>query len=218
MKHKEGFTLIELLVVIAIIAILASILFPVFARARAKAQQTTCLSTMKQLMLAFNMYWSDYDQMLPQAKGTDLETNYWHDAIYPYIRERFLFRCPSNPYQYWPHYSHYGMNMHISWRNTDWADNVCHLILLTDSLAPFVTWMRDWNPYSSFFPNLASPHIPLGIHFGAAANNWLDGMVTCGFVDGHAQVYDADVLSAPGAGTDACPNIEMWYMLNEWDW
>ena len=62
---SKGFTLIELLVVIAIIAILAAILFPVFARARAKAQQTACLSNVKQLTLAVLMYAEDYDQHLP---------------------------------------------------------------------------------------------------------------------------------------------------------
>jgi len=62
---RKGFTLIELLVVIAIIAILAAILFPVFARAREKARQTSCLSNMKQIGLAFMMYTQDYDETLP---------------------------------------------------------------------------------------------------------------------------------------------------------
>lgn len=66
-NSKTGFTLIELLVVIAIIAILAAILFPVFARAKEKAVQTTCLSNVKQLALAFLMYASDYDETMPPA-------------------------------------------------------------------------------------------------------------------------------------------------------
>jgi len=65
--NQEGFTLIELLVVIAIIAILAAILFPVFARAKAKAIQTTCLSNVKQLALAFQIYASDHDETMPLA-------------------------------------------------------------------------------------------------------------------------------------------------------
>ena len=68
-KHKSGFTLIELLVVIAIIAILAAILFPVFARARAKDPQTACLSNIKQLALATLMYASDWDEHAPTAIG-----------------------------------------------------------------------------------------------------------------------------------------------------
>ena len=62
---RRGFTLIELLVVIAIIAILAAILFPVFSRARAKARQAACLSNMKQIALASQMYATDYDEMVP---------------------------------------------------------------------------------------------------------------------------------------------------------
>src|SRR5947208_15879514 len=70
--QKRGFTLIELLVVIAIIAILAAILFPVFAQAREKARQTTCLSNMKQLGLGFRMYLQDYDGVFPgRAGGVD---------------------------------------------------------------------------------------------------------------------------------------------------
>ncbi len=69
MKHR-GFTLIELLVVIAIIAILAAILFPVFARAREKARQTSCLSNVKQLGLGFLMYAQDYDErLLPMSNS-----------------------------------------------------------------------------------------------------------------------------------------------------
>ena len=65
MLRKSGFTLIELLVVIAIIAILAAILFPVFARAREKAKQTQCLSNVKQIGLGLMMYTSDYDDCMP---------------------------------------------------------------------------------------------------------------------------------------------------------
>ena len=64
---RKGFTLIELLVVIAIIAILAAILFPVFAKARAKAQQTACLNNVKEIALAVQMYLGDNDQFFPMA-------------------------------------------------------------------------------------------------------------------------------------------------------
>ncbi|MCX7597678.1 MAG: DUF1559 domain-containing protein, partial [Armatimonadetes bacterium] len=67
---KKGFTLIELLVVIAIIAILAAILFPVFARAREKARQASCTSNLKQIAMAHLMYAQDYDEMLP-GHGND---------------------------------------------------------------------------------------------------------------------------------------------------
>ena len=65
---RRGFTLIELLVVIAIIAILAAILFPVFAKAREKARQASCLSNVKQMCLALMQYAQDYDETLPQGQ------------------------------------------------------------------------------------------------------------------------------------------------------
>src|SRR5580704_3316391 len=75
-RISKGFTLIELLVVIAIIAILAAILFPVFAQARAKARQTTCLSNLFQLGLASNMYLQDYDEAFyPHRQNSGNNTN-----------------------------------------------------------------------------------------------------------------------------------------------
>jgi prepilin-type N-terminal cleavage/methylation domain-containing protein/prepilin-type processing-associated H-X9-DG protein len=92
-RTKSGFTLIELLVVIAIIAILAAILFPVFAQAREKARQTTCLSNLKQLGLATMMYLQDNDETFPKLKVTpppfprqSWAPFTWQDAIGPYVK------------------------------------------------------------------------------------------------------------------------------------
>ncbi|HEY3397871.1 MAG TPA: DUF1559 domain-containing protein [Armatimonadota bacterium] len=100
MSHRRsGFTLIELLVVIAIIAILAAILFPVFARAREKAMQSNCLSNVKQLTLGVIMYNSDNDQYMPPAwrdwGGSPTCWPSWRGAIYPYVKNLQLFKCPS---------------------------------------------------------------------------------------------------------------------------
>lgn len=91
-----GFTLIELLVVIAIVAVLAAILFPVFGRAREKARQTRCLSNLKQIGAAMEMYTSDHDDMYPMA-ATVFPTGYpyWDDVLAPYLRNEQVLICPS---------------------------------------------------------------------------------------------------------------------------
>ena len=86
-SDRRGFTLIELLVVIAIIAILAAILFPVFAQARGKARQTSCISNNKQMGLAILMYAGDYDEMLPWgASNAGATTTTWYDLVEPYVK------------------------------------------------------------------------------------------------------------------------------------
>jgi len=113
MQKKSGFTLIELLVVIAIIAILAAILFPVFAQAREKARQTSCASNLKQIGLAFKMYIQDYDERYPYnrthgdkgdntsagRKGAIGEDSAWggwiSNSLIPYTKNQAIYMCPS---------------------------------------------------------------------------------------------------------------------------
>ena len=107
-RISHGFTLIELLVVIAIIAILAAILFPVFAQAREKARQTSCLSNVKQLALGCAMYTTDYDGRYPSAGGdcyggwpgcgidTPTPTMQWQWTIYPYVKNWSVYVCGSD--------------------------------------------------------------------------------------------------------------------------
>jgi len=103
----RGFTLIELLVVIAIIAILASILFPVFARARSKARQASCTSNMKQLATAILMYADDANEFMPLwslVGGSPIGGNpgghpyTWDEQTYPYVRNKQIVVCSDNPF------------------------------------------------------------------------------------------------------------------------
>ena len=91
---RKGFTLIELLVVIAIIAILAAILFPVFAKAREKARQSSCLSNVKQIMLAWLQYAQDYDERtVLTVYGPNASK--WYNTLVPYMKNDQILKCPS---------------------------------------------------------------------------------------------------------------------------
>jgi len=102
---RRGFTLIELLVVIAIIAILAAILFPVFAQMKDRARRVTCTSNLRQLFLGFRLYADDYDGIMPSLGG-NLSINInngwlggpYPKAIWPYVKNQEVFRCPSDVY------------------------------------------------------------------------------------------------------------------------
>jgi prepilin-type N-terminal cleavage/methylation domain-containing protein/prepilin-type processing-associated H-X9-DG protein len=105
-KRTKGFTLIELLVVIAIIAILAAILFPVFARARENARRASCQSNLKQIGLGLLQYAQDYDEQFASTQYGPTNVNEhwysdnsnvykWMDAIYPYVKSEQIFDCPS---------------------------------------------------------------------------------------------------------------------------
>ena len=96
-RLQRAFTLIELLVVIAIIAILAAILFPVFAQAREKARSIACLSNLKQIGMATRLYSQDFDGVLvPNYLNNSANTGwiYW-DLLMPYVKNWDVFVCPN---------------------------------------------------------------------------------------------------------------------------
>ena len=147
--RRRGFTLIELLVVIAIIAILAAILFPVFARAREKARQSSCLSNVKQIALACMMYTQDYDERLPRmyfdtgvpgsvvypAGGTS-NGMIWPNPVYPYVNNIQVFNCPSWGTRWSGNYSGtvpYGISSHLSGKALADLKRPAETILVADS-------------------------------------------------------------------------------------
>jgi prepilin-type N-terminal cleavage/methylation domain-containing protein/prepilin-type processing-associated H-X9-DG protein len=129
--NRRAFTLIELLVVIAIIAILAAILFPVFAQAREKARQTSCLSNQKQLGLGVMMYAQDYDETYPMTANYGEPTvsrTLWSDQVAPYLKNRDIFKCPSATGAGYPEgwanrgFSAIGMNAQLAYAPTGSPD------------------------------------------------------------------------------------------------
>jgi prepilin-type N-terminal cleavage/methylation domain-containing protein/prepilin-type processing-associated H-X9-DG protein len=125
----KGFTLIEMLVVVAIIAVLAAILFPVFARARENARRASCQSNLKQIALGIFMYTQDYDEKFP-IYNTGITYNVanpqpysWADIIQPYLKSQQLYQCPSestaptttNPSIANSGYTDYGINLYLTY-------------------------------------------------------------------------------------------------------
>lgn len=146
---KAAFTLIELLVVIAIIALLAAILFPVFARARENARRASCMNNEKQIALGLMQYAQDNDERLPNYNTGGTKPDY-PELIYPYVKSYQIFRCPSAPTatvsptgiyrSYWPTY---GFNGRESWG----LYQLGGLPLATIS-EPVITWMLTETRYN----------------------------------------------------------------------
>jgi prepilin-type N-terminal cleavage/methylation domain-containing protein/prepilin-type processing-associated H-X9-DG protein len=142
MRRRPGFTLIELLVVIAIIAILAAILFPVFAQARDKARQATCTSNLKQIGTVLVMYTMDYDNWYPPAqpfccagKGQISYDAIWEE-MEPYHKNKEIWRCPSDPYPYETQpVKHFRGGYKVSYlvNETGWSKNIPHLAYANNS-------------------------------------------------------------------------------------
>ncbi len=186
---RRGFTLIELLVVIAIIAILAAILFPVFARAREKARQSTCLSNTKQIMLAVMMYAQDYDErLIPGAlpyPGAD-----WHVLLGPYQKNTQILYCPTKlpGMGYGWNYSEFGY--YYTTNGTGWAtplaqiDRPAQAILLGDC----EDYEARGRNYSRYLYKRSATRLPARHNEGG----------NYGLCDGHAKWYKRSRLVAAG--------------------
>jgi len=199
MYRRKGFTLIELLVVIAIIAILAAILFPVFARAREKARQASCLNNVKQLALAVQMYAQDYDDCLNhyrhESPGNTSIT--WQHMIYPYIQNEQIYLCPSGAPSASARRTHYGWN----YRYIGWAGKGGTAANAAFSLAQFThpaeticigeRNVRGWGGvvYVPSQDTLWPDNNPGDVHNGGA---------NYAFIDGHAKwLSQNDAMRSP---------------------
>ena len=189
---RKGFTLIELLVVIAIIAILAAILFPVFAKAREKARQTSCLSNMKQLGLAQLQYCQDYDEVLvPNATavytylapdGTVINISppsamLWMYLIYPYVKNVQVFNCPSHSNEWSPSAYDasfgYGKNEFLGGRSLAQCYSPADTILCCDSDYYLSDWDVTADPDGSTGSDNAT--MPAARHNNGANFSFVDG-------------------------------------------
>jgi prepilin-type N-terminal cleavage/methylation domain-containing protein/prepilin-type processing-associated H-X9-DG protein len=157
-RQRRGFTLIELLVVIAIIAILAAILFPVFAQAREKARAASCLSNARQISLAFSMYAQDFDEVYPPAVDA-VSGAWWEGEVGPYIKTGTIggiLTCPSAPSRAYA----YSMNWSMNGKTDAAASNPADTILAADGaqaprLANTVDKLPQAGPYFLYtYPGL----------------------------------------------------------------
>lgn len=198
---RRGFTLIELLVVIAIIAILAAILFPVFAKAREKARQASCLSNVKQLSLGMLMYAQDYDETIvayadhgcyspaitSPLTGNPTTRLSWYEMIFPYLKNKQILHCPSKANL--AYNTDYGVNYNdvsgcaTTPRRMSYVKYPAEALLLADSRCypttacgyPIIYSMVTWRPVDAN-----------RIWNGIAADQHNEG-ANCAFVDGHAK-------------------------------
>jgi prepilin-type N-terminal cleavage/methylation domain-containing protein/prepilin-type processing-associated H-X9-DG protein len=229
LASKRGFTLIELLVVIAIIAILASILFPVFARARENARRSGCQSNLKQIGLGFMQYTQDYDEKYPplvnnwrgpttrqDVPGTPGMTFYtsdglsggnlfsWMDSIYPYVKSTQLFVCPSGT-PYAPEASSYGYNMQVG--ASGYVDAVTGppLSLATINRPSEIILSMDWNQLFNNYNAQQSTYASYTVNVAAIVNRHLDGTNFL-FCDGHVKWFKGG-SATPMAASSWDPTI-----------
>ncbi len=225
---SRGFTLIELLVVIAIIAILAAILFPVFAQAREAARKTSCLSNTKQIGLGAMMYVQDYDEMYPcnswdgAFMGTtqndigidEPKFTLWPWRIQPYIKNKQIFVCPSDPAtgkSGWRGYSaspnncwgipmpiSYGHNQHLfGYGGTGATESRCGSL-------PAPSWASFYVPRSlATVPTPASTYMIGDYGRGYMESWWVNNLRASAYTDRYNQ-------SAPGGGASVDTSNATW--------
>ena len=218
---RRGFTLIELLVVIAIIAILAAILFPVFAKAREKARQSSCLSNVKQIMLGVMSYAQDYDETLPYqvldldgSSGANAGDMTWRMAVTPYCKNVQIFMCPSKKMTTafggtlatdWGFTAGYGMNA-VHWVSGN-PQGPSGAAMGTVEYPAQCVFIAETDGSEAFANDGTNVHYANG---GTAWNGDI-GLKrhneggNYGFVDGHAKWYKSNSIK--------CSNGDCWFSV-----
>ena len=199
--RRKGFTLIELLVVIAIIAILAAILFPVFARAREKARQTSCLSNLKQMGLAVMMYVGDYDDCYPACqhplavpfiyRGYTHPNLLWYMAIEPYHKNVQIFNCPSSSTRWYGQYTgdtRYGANLNIVRNNVS-----CNMSSIMKPAETIVIGESDWTHSTADYGWSNSWMLTYWPHVSRFIPQRHNEGANITFCDGHAKWYKVEL-------------------------
>jgi len=241
MRRRTGFTLIELLVVIAIIAILAAMLFPVFAQARAKARQAVCLSNCKQIASGLMMYMQDYDEWLPinyNARFRWPQNSYiyntvqitpWYLAVGPYVKNTNVWACPQGNFRMTRYGRavmpgrglNMGMSYPLSWGDTAGGPgpSTCpwpaETFLFGDGRTP-VTWAEEIafaNMYPHNWWDLAPPIGYGRVPFGEHLARHQGGS-NIGFLDGHVKWVRWEQLQAyerPRPIGQKCVQFKMWW-------
>ncbi|MDI9583748.1 MAG: DUF1559 domain-containing protein [Acidobacteriota bacterium] len=202
--RRAGFTLIELLVVIAIIAILAAILFPVFARAREKARSASCLSNVKQLCLGAQMYSQDYDE---EVLSSYIGGVWWNNLVMPYVKNTQIFQCPSNKTAYCGYghnHCNLGYNGSVSMSRVAKPSEtvlLCDTGLITNPTAAPNDWREDGTgQYYGRWPN----NVPYWDTDPRRAVPRHNGLCNTGFLDGHAKAMTMDALVSQTHGSATC--------------
>lgn len=210
---RRGFTLIELLVVIAIIAILAAILFPVFARAREAARQSSCLSNLKQMGNAVMMYMQDYDEVnlranniqtynLPNGAVSTSTNCLWMYQLYPYIKNAQVYSCPSD------NAARFSSTAYTGTLGYGFNDNygIGGLALAAFQRPAETITFADTNYYLVDWDTSATldNHTPVLPRHNGGANTVM--------YDGHAKWYPLNKIGFPNDGVDraAPPDIAFW--------
>lgn len=220
--RKKGFTLIELLVVIAIIAILAAILFPVFARARENARRASCQSNLKQLGLGLAQYTQDYDEKYPRYSADDYnpatDEYGWTLLVQPYLKSVQILQCPSetsalSDTEKTRGYSDYWINLYI-YGGTGASPSAVPSLSQFSSSALTITNFDMWQVNSNVrlgwpdFRDRCIDKTPGTEIYYNAARRHLEGANYL-FADGHVKWYRPDKITCDDPNATSNPTFRL---------